>query len=547
MEVKKVIGDEYKSWREGQIIIIDAPTGSGKTTFVEEIFKNFALHSGKRILYCTNRILLKNQMQERQNARILEEEMRPKPFWQTFWRGEHGNYVIVTYQQIEAAVLHNNVQAINFLSSFDIAIVDEAHYFVTDSNFNPNTIVSFDFLISNYKNRQMIFMSATMRNFYGILLNFLSRRDSCGDLYVKNMFTEYKKYDVEADYSGIEFDCVMKNDEIAEKITAIPKDKKILIFVSSIREGKEIEKILNTVLPHNETFLLTSNSVKSEKGEKVRDELVMKQKFSQRVLIATALLDTGVNIIDDDVQYIFLFQNNEEETIQMLGRRRRKPGQSLYVCLHARSQVYFKKLYQKYKYEWQYICYVCNQERMNRVYFDVLIAKEFYSAEKAEILKKFIGMNTYVNASYRYFVNGLSVDRILQQMEEFATIIAEFEDKESLAYLLYQGRWFGFGEDVLKFKIPKTYLEQITEFVGTKLNYWMTVEEFNLFRSSLMPLLHQADGKMFPKMTENAKWQKLNDFFAKNELPFTIKMQPKKKGAERSYIIQNLYGGLISV
>lgn len=545
MKVKEAVGNEYWNWKEGQIIVINAPTGSGKSTFIETEFKNFALQSGKRILYCTNRVMLKNQMLERQNARILEEEMRPKPFWQTFWKMEYGNFQIITYQQIEAAVLHNNSQAIDFFRSFDIVIADECHYFLADSNFNPNTIVSFEFILTNFKNRQIIFMSATMRNFYGLLLNYLSHRNSQNDLYVRNMFQEFKYYEIEPDYTGIDFGWVIKNEEIEEKIAAIPSDKKIIIFVSSIREGKEIEKIVKKAVQSDEVFLFTSNSVKTEKGEKVRDELVKNQKFSQRVLIATALLDTGVNIIDADVQYIFLLQNNEEEAIQMLGRRRRNPGELLYVFLHARSQVYFKKLYQQLKNEMEYIRYICNFERANREYFDVQIAKEFYVTEKAEILKKFIGMNAYSYAPWRYFVNELSVQRICQQMEEFATIIAEFDEKEAAAYLHYQGRWFGYGEDALKFQVPHTYLEQIAEFMSVKADYSMGIDEFNLFRSSLMPLLHQADGKMFPKMTENAKWQKLNDFFAKNNLPFTIQMVPKNKDKERSYIVRNMYGGLI--
>ena len=32
--VSDLIGDEYKSWKEGDHVIIATPTGSGKTTFV---------------------------------------------------------------------------------------------------------------------------------------------------------------------------------------------------------------------------------------------------------------------------------------------------------------------------------------------------------------------------------------------------------------------------------------------------------------------------------------------------------------------------------
>lgn len=544
MYFENFIGEDFLEWREGQVIIINAPTGCGKSSFIEGRFKENALLTRKRILYCTNRIILKNQMIERQNRRIFSERMMQEAFFLNYKPREEGNFFIVTYQEIENAILYGNRRAIEFFSSFDIAIADECHYFISDAIFNPNTIVSFEFLMFYYRNRQLIFMSATMRNFYGILINYINRATRQTDRFVEGMFPAFRYYDIKTDYTGITFDYIMENKELIKKISSFPDQGKILIFVSSILEGKEVKGLLKKIIPSQDIFLLTSESVETEKGTSIRDELISEQRFSCRVLIATALVDTGINIVDEDVKYIFLFQNDEEEAIQMLGRRRRMSGEPLYVCLHGRSQLYFKRKYNQLRYEINYLNYVCKQEKYDREYFNIFIAKDFYQKEKAEVLKKFVGMNMQRNVFCRYFVNEFSCQRMYQLQEEYRTISNAFDEMDAGAFLFWQSKWFGLDQENIRSLTPQTYLEQISEYVQIYIDKEMKKEEFDQFRKALMPLLHQADRKKFPKKTELSKWQKLNDFFSENMLPFVIQMNPKANDAERTYVIQKAEMGL---
>ena len=182
------IGENYLEWRDGQIILIDAPTGCGKTTFFENTYKNYALADGKRILYCTNRIVLRDQMLERQRMRIIEEEekLQNASLWEYSRRREWGNFCITTYQAIETAIVTNNQKDCIFFSGFDILIADECHYFLSDSTFNTNTVQSFEFILRNYRNRRLIFMSASMGNFYSILINYLNQTAQNSFLAVHN-------------------------------------------------------------------------------------------------------------------------------------------------------------------------------------------------------------------------------------------------------------------------------------------------------------------------------------------------------------------------
>ena len=58
VHVTDVIGDDYQSWKN-QVVILKAPTGSGKTTFVLEKFvdyfkENDALYGKKKVLILSN-------------------------------------------------------------------------------------------------------------------------------------------------------------------------------------------------------------------------------------------------------------------------------------------------------------------------------------------------------------------------------------------------------------------------------------------------------------------------------------------------------------
>lgn len=54
----------------------------------------------------------------------------------------------------------------------------------------------------------------------------------------------------------------------------------------------------------------------------VYDSLVKNSKFSQKILIATSILDNGVNIIDTELKNIVIFESNSTEMVQMAGRKR---------------------------------------------------------------------------------------------------------------------------------------------------------------------------------------------------------------------------------
>lgn len=56
----ELIGDDYMEW-EGRKILISAPTGMGKTTFILQVFLRYFKRKRKKVLILSNRVLLRTQ------------------------------------------------------------------------------------------------------------------------------------------------------------------------------------------------------------------------------------------------------------------------------------------------------------------------------------------------------------------------------------------------------------------------------------------------------------------------------------------------------
>ena len=101
-----------------------------------------------------------------------------------------------------------------------------------------------------------------------------------------------------------------------------PADK-WLIFVQDKKAGSAL---LQELLRENiDAVFLTADNRRGRKDVRTKTafaEVVEKEQFSNRVLIATQVLDNGINLRDPAVKHIAISCNNETIFRQMLGRRR---------------------------------------------------------------------------------------------------------------------------------------------------------------------------------------------------------------------------------
>ena len=102
--ISDIVGDEYQEWIKGtnkvnrnpggNIIFMNAPTGSGKTYFIFNIFLPFCASNGLRILYLVNRRILKDQLEK-----YLDDN----------YNLPRNNIKIASYQYIEELLRDNNI------------------------------------------------------------------------------------------------------------------------------------------------------------------------------------------------------------------------------------------------------------------------------------------------------------------------------------------------------------------------------------------------------------------------------------------------------
>ena len=394
MYISDVISDECQQWKPGDIIIIHAQTGAGKTFFVLDKLLPFLKGEGKRLLYLANRTALRDQVE------LSYQEEYEDNIW------------TMTYQKFEKINLngyHISDRAQDILS-YDFWIMDESHYFLSDATFNDNVLQSLNNIRNHGKERVLIFMTATVEylllclgkmdffktplpmacfdiagldfnrsyNYYksphpynliaqlSSLTNLFTYKelpDHMRDLYeiyaqpnaFQEKFAEYIHYfenvkrEVFYYSAGAGYDYVKPRyfdniQQLAEKIKRTHLSEKWMIFVSSKNAGEEIqEKLLENGI---ESVMITADTKKqkhSKRTRKIREYqvyryIIEKEKSPERVTISTSVLDNGINLKDSQLKHMAILEMNSTTFLQMLGRKRiTQRGETLYLYIQKKN------------------------------------------------------------------------------------------------------------------------------------------------------------------------------------------------------------------
>ena len=299
----KIKENDIKSWVEGSNIMITAPTGSGKSTIIlgdraKGIYglNNYALEHGKKILFLTNRDLLKGQFKEIVKA------------------NGSNNIRLMNYQAIEKLLLEK--VDLQQLDKYDYIVSDECHYFFSDSPFNSTTDLSLNWILSQ-KNKVKIFMSATS--------DFMKRylEDAIG--------LELIKYEVERDYSYIDNLFFYEDIDILKRmLLQLPKNEKAIYF-SGANSAYNMSQTLD-----NASFICSkynTNGYYTYSDEDTRNQIMTESKFDCKVLTTTTVLDNGINIEDSEVKHIVIDVFDIDTLIQCLGRKRLSYGEKINVYI----------------------------------------------------------------------------------------------------------------------------------------------------------------------------------------------------------------------
>lgn len=581
--VKRIIKNDYLSWKQGDTIIINTYTGSGKTHFIFNELLSFAIERGKKIIYFCNRRSIKNQLLSSYKEKFVCVNGQDV----SIWRYLH----VFTYQYCEKSkqfgkfenLLVDNMipEEKEFFEQYgryvsidmdDVLyyIYDEAHYFVSDASFNSD--VSFwEEQELMPKNKISVFLTATPEPLYcflyflrnkskieGFLEDFYlkinkeieikneiryieSKINEINEIKVKGPITEpckekyahlnqglqllnknllkekayrYMAYLVEAIIKSFDsnqslpenfhiyqqersfdnYDCFYfeKFEDIMELI--VKSDKKTLIFVDNESQGKNIESEINNyfyrekenkkdeknvedknygkeISPKAVFISASLLNVKQSPAKTEYENLIKKEMFSCNVLIATSVIDCGINISDKNLGNIVLAQPNKTSFFQMMGRCRidEKTKINLYIKAIKSSTIA-----------------AFSNNAMQRVD----LARRFLTDKKSGIR-----YNAYGDSEINYLLNAISsqdLSKVIVQSDYYSSDIYHdsfnFElfkvykiNYPNLLYNFYSLYWY-YGallENKENDNIPIYYLIKQLSWLGKKydITKWVGYEE----------------------------------------------------------------------
>ena len=518
--IAEAIGDDYLHWQPGDSILLSAPTGSGKTTFVLKNLLPYCASRGEKILYLVNRRVLKLQIENElkeinpscrlcidvelyQNIEKIINNLDysiniPTEYCNGYVDANNNSYNSLMNQYLTGTKFYKegyyssglNTVSLNKYSRYSWVICDECHYFCTDSNYNTQTISSYQFIQRYFIDKYKIYISATIDEIKACIEQDVSlvqcHRTNIYDLCVQSLYVTtpniYHRifvYESERNYDHINIEVIGTRNQIAKLVTS--SNKKWLVFVDNIEFGKklkrEIEAINNDKEEQRRNKNLTSVAFITAdytKDPSMVDEvgnIVNENKQNAKVLIATSVLDNGINLKDGELRDIIIIADNETEFIQMLGRRR-DDGQMITVYLYKYDREHFRRrlVTGRRRYEIAFNYYKKLERIVNSMnynasynftpYINEINLKEYalMQSEHKVLLKRLLNDKVrfedvktifYENDGY-FRLNRLSMFHLLNLNNHYDRMIKLFDDDEETAFYKEQLRWLRKSEDLLE-------------------------------------------------------------------------------------------------
>lgn len=396
-----------QSWNPDIPILISTQTGTGKNYFIRNILLRFLLESHRinsegaaLILVLSNRIALNRQNKENfakavQNvigntspAEEIDKQLKEEGIDH---KTNFGPVDIYSYHQFQKAHPLRKRE-------YKFIICDECHFFTADAIFNPSTNEILRELVCDGSSAVRIYTSATpdvafeaiIRLEYERFMDDIKALDEANQRF-KNGFdakaariSAFARHDAarlkfysetnidrrfkdeltsiypfrirfyygERDYSYIhKIFTYEKIEDLADCIIA--SDEKWMIFVASESIGKNLMILLNQKKNSEEddnnfcAFLSRSAVNSNKRAKEVYNHLINKEKFDEKVLISTSLLDNGINIDDAEVHNIVIDYFDRTAFIQMIGRKRVRKGEQITIYLHDYSMEELNELLKK--------------------------------------------------------------------------------------------------------------------------------------------------------------------------------------------------------
>ena len=237
------------------------------------------------------------------------------------------------------------------IKEVDYLILDEAHYFTSDSVFNDKTMKEFEYIYKECKGVKL-YMTATPEAFIEAIKQYEKANNIKGKdrLRIIEQLKQVTESDIEdfdyitADEEAVdllkhvkkryEFQFIHEADRenfLKEQVKISTPNDKMIYFTTDKLRGFAVAQQANGMMYRDNTakggaFICTlyGSLFKTAISMEERERIIQQGRFNSDVLVATAVLDNGVNIKDDNVKRVIIDYVDAGEVVQMLGRVRTK-------------------------------------------------------------------------------------------------------------------------------------------------------------------------------------------------------------------------------
>lgn len=293
---------DIKTWNSKKVIL-DCPTGMGKTTLINKVVAKVAGNENALVLFLSSRTSLSEQQKE--NLKKLGVE----------------NVQVITYQYLESIL---NRKGDFDASRYAFIVCDEAHYFTNDAIFNDNTAISYKWIEAQ---PTVVYMSATGYTVFKYM----------NDRQVVDI-----NYYTSGDYSKVSTITFCHSDEhMIECIEDIYNsgEKGIIFMDKMVRDGELGTRvhtpIMQWYLEHqDEAHFMCSKSRKDYKSINEIETAIVDGEFEKQLLFCTQALEVGIDVTDTKCKHVMVELFDYDSVIQALGRIRNKDGIHYYIRVY---------------------------------------------------------------------------------------------------------------------------------------------------------------------------------------------------------------------
>lgn len=527
MFVSDILTEDVTEWQEDSQVFISAPTGSGKTYFILHKLLPLALMYKREILYFSNRQILHKQLISEAcgifdiDYELMSEEKT----------AEFPGITFTTYQNWQEKLLDNELMNPN--PFYYYVVLDEAHFFVSDGYFNPESYRLFNWL-PKMKKSVTLAISATIEevlpyfNFYNVEWTKVAQ-DDVRTIYSRRphriinqlkgraeFMYSYEMKQEKPQYRIYIYDTI---DEIVECVNADETGEKWLIFQSN---KDTAAKELQRKLQKDSCFISADN-----KDGDVMNQIICDNSFNSSVLITTKVLDNGVSLHDRNIRKIVLDTVEQTEFLQMLGRRRTcEEDEQIQLYLPRHTKQYFAWL-------------------LNR---NIRPALELMEKSEDVILQELMKNPDVYDIARRYFYlqngklnkNYLAERQLREQEKEYQKMMECLEEDEN-AFVKEQLKWLECDEQNIQIielsKVKKqAEMEKLQMFLKRCQGIEIKKVEQKIFREKMQKFMKNIIDKWNARLPG---LKRLNEGFSMLGIDMEIvAIGGKQKGEETVWVLQ---------